>query len=378
MKRRYWLLAVAMGSGLFAMPLIASWRAGTLSSDDCPAGLALQRGVLGADKTPSWAGCAHTLPLAADFPSILLGISCGATIPVFAHFLWSLMTLDARLRHVGLLTTGAKEWMPRLVTRSWKRFWVPVVVVVVLAHIPFGLVFQETLSRGYLWGEVIAADGGRLAWWAQPAPGILGQTLASMSWLVVGTVGAGVATAHGALLLLASRSFHQQESKLMVRALPSHEDGACGWTPMVPLLRSMLIGSINFAIAILAVSYMLLGSNASALNVSIVLAVGAFGVTANYVMARRAFHFVRGTHARAIAAAKREADEQLSRLSTARFGRARSQFGRTMARRLELERAPSFPIQGLWQLLPAIAVALVANVGLIASLVLRLIAALPG
>ena len=79
-------------------------------------------------------------------------------------------------------------------------------------------------------------------------------------------------------------------------------------------------------------------------------------------MVRRALHFVRGTHARAIAAAERVADEQLSRLSTARFGRARTQFGAGPWRAGWNSRGHRpFPFNGYGNCSPAIALALVGS-----------------
>ncbi len=364
--RRYPYLYLTLG--LLALPVVAAWRSGVLVSenDDCEVRDVLQFLALGESPQPFDATC-QTVPLAADWPSVLIGISCACSVLLYGRYRRLLISLNNDLAEAGLMSRRqADRLMDLEAGPEWWRTVAPffnVCVVAILLSVGFR--FHAFVQAGSPWFDFLTQAGDdnqaasaalRSGWWANSTE----HPANAFTWGLVGVVGSYFAVQHTVLHARLTWKLRQKSSKPKVVYVERWKEPDHGWVAFERVLLVICFGILNFGIGFFAVAYILLAGRAGDSLLAVTLLATGFGTWINYIVLGSIYRFIRDGF--------RDARRRRAKKVHEAHVEGRTSAEVLVAQLNDLSVTREFPITGFWRYSPILATAFIGQASLLVAL----------
>lgn len=355
---------ILLGVMVFFAPITVGLVQDSLFDADCEV-RDLAAFVASASGSPLPPSC-RSVPLAIDVTSIVIWIACWGSVLIFSRLTRQLEKLDEDLS-TSKLVIGADSVMtfPLQKRDEWTRPSGRALLLLISSSaglVAVGVEFHQFVRDSSPYFEFLADASGQhsaqefgSSWWAASG-------LGAWVWIAVGVVGAHFAVRHMWINLVFTTGLRRRPLIISTRYRENWEDPDHGWAAFESILLTIAIGIFNFALAFVAIIYLLLARSPQVELTLVVLAAASAGVFANYWASVSVVRFIRDS-----------------------FGQARVRY----ARRLRSKTVPSispgeaviiaekirmlndvggFPLRGFWRHAVPFAIALTGQLALIAAI----------
>lgn len=364
--RRYPFLYAALG--LLGLPFFVAWCSGVLVSenDKCEVRDIVQFLALGESRQPFDVSC-QTVPLVADWPSILVGFSCASSVLLYGRYRRLLTTLNSDLAKAGLMSLRQAGRLKDLKTGpGWWRTIAPLfnsIVVAILVAVGFR--FHAFVQAGSPWFDFLTQAGGdnraasaalRSGWWANSTA----HPVNAFVWRLVGVIGSFFAVQHMVLHARLTWKLRQRSSKPKVTYVERWKEPDHGWVAFERVLLVICFGILNFGIGFFAVAYILLAGRAGDSLLAVTLLATGFGTWINYIVLGSIYRFIRdGFRDARRRRAKKVHEAHLAGKTSAEV---------LVAQLNDLSVTREFPITGFWRYSPILVTAFIGQASLLVAL----------